>query len=382
MPQFADVSDQTRAHDLIRLAAARDRLPHAYLFHGRPGVGKTTTAFALAQFLNCAEPGPDDSCGACAPCRKIHKLQHPDVHWLFPMAGSLKGEKRAQHIRKTMDERLGPGIHALTHAGAASIAIGRDEDTRAGSVGDLRRQAAMAAVEARVKVFVVSQVERMTAEAANSLLKILEEPPPGNLLVLVASRPRDLLDTIVSRCQSVRFQDLAEDKLVELLTARGGSWSRKGEHSPPEPDAARLAAALSRGSLTRAALLSEENVVALRDEAMEFLGYAPGDPRLHQAVAELAAVKDRALVERVLDFGMLWLADVLKVATGSSVPLANRDRGPELAAQAQHMSLSEIRRRSEVLREARAAMRGNVYLPLVLYGALEQLSSGAEAGAV
>ncbi len=348
---------------------SRGRIPHAYLFHGVKGVGKTTTAFALAQYLNCDARTEEDSCGQCPSCRKIAHLQHPDVHWIFPMAGSLKGDKRAEHIRKTTDLLLEPGIHGLSHPGAASIGIGRDTDSLAGSVGELRKQAGYAPVEARVKVFVVSEAERMTTEAANSLLKVLEEPPPDNLLVLTTQRPRELLDTIVSRCQLLRFRDLGEDEIIELITERVRlGATKKKEGDPPDPQAARLAAALARGSVTNAADLVAEDVVARRDEALGFLNLHPGDPRLHAAIKDLVRQKDRTIIARIIDFGLLWLGDLLRVATDSGIAPANRDLESQARAMAASMPVEEIRRRSRVLEEARAAMNGNVYLPLVLHG--------------
>ncbi len=383
MPRFADIRGQERAHDLLRRAAARDRLPHAYLFHGTRGVGKTSTAFALAQYLNCARPAPGDSCGTCPSCGKFSRLRHPDLHWIFPMAGSeggkrLKGDSRSDHVRATLDERLAPGIHGLSYKASASIAIGRDEDSMVGSVGELRRQAGFAPVEARIKVFVITEAERMTAEAANSLLKVLEEPPPGNLLILTTHRPTGLLDTIVSRCQAVRFRDLLEEEiaalLVERLTEAAGAEGAPGRGrrkaaaaAPPQPRAAGLAAALARGSLTHAASLLEEDVVAGRDVALRHLELRPGDPGLYEGIEELVALRDRAAVARLLDFGVLWAQDLLRAATGSAVPLSNRDREAAVRAEAAGIAVAAIRRRVRALEEARRAMEGNVYLPLVLH---------------
>ena len=384
MPRFADVHGQEAAHALLRRAAAKDRLPHAFLFHGVKGSGKTTTAFALAQFLNCEAPSEADACGRCAPCRRIDAFGHPDVHWIFPMAGSLKGDKRHKHIRDTIAERTSGGIHVLGYAGAASIGIGRDEDARAGSVGELRSQAGYAPVEARVKVFVVTEAERMHHEAANSVLKVLEEPPEQNLLVLTAQRPNELLTTIVSRCQTVRFRDLSEEEIQSLLVERARlvdgetEGRKKKETRPPTPEEAALAAALGRGSLTRAAALVQEDVTALRDQALAFLGLPTGDPRVHEAVQDLAGRKDRSLIERLLDFGLLWQGDLLRALSGSALPLANRDREGDARAEAARTSLEEIRRRTRALEDARRAMAGNVYLPLVLYN-LNQALAGEPA---
>ncbi len=298
--------------------------------------------------------------------------------------GRCEASQRGAHIRATIEARLEPGIHALTYKESASIAIGRDQDLRTGSVGEVRFQAGITPVEAQVKVFVVSDAERMTAEAANSLLKVLEEPPPQNLIVLTAQRPSALLKTIVSRCQSVRFRDLREDEVAEMLVERvripvlgpDGKPPKPPEPpAPPTPAHAALAAALSRGSAANAAALLDEetDVVSLRDQAVAFLALPPGDPRLHEAVDAIASMSDRSVVARILDFGALWLGDLLRVATGSGVSIANRDREDEVRRQAAGMTVIEIRRRARLLDEARRAMEGNVYMRLVLYGLIEGL---------
>ncbi len=377
MPRFADIRGQDRAHDLLRRAAGRGRLPHAYLFHGTKGVGKTSTAFALAQFVNCAAPAGPEPCGQCPSCRKYNHLHHPDFHWIFPMAGSaggkrLKGDARAEHVKRTREERLTPGIHGLSYTGSAGIAIGRDEDTMVGSVGELRREAGYAPVESRVKVFVITEAERMTQEASNSLLKVLEEPPPDNLLVLTTDRPSGLLDTIISRCQSVRFRDLSEEEIVGLLKERvrilrDPRKKKTSESDPPSDEAAALAAALAGGSLTRAADLVTEDIVRDRDDAVGFLGLEPGDPRIHEKVSELNAAKDRRLISRLIEFGLLWQGDLLRAATGAPVSLANRDREAQVRGQAAAAGIEEIRRRTRALEEAKRALEGNGFVPLVLY---------------
>ena len=394
MPRLAEITGQDAVHDRLRTSLRRGKLPHAYLFVGAPGVGKTSTALAFAQYVNCESPSETDACGECRSCKLYQKLQHPDLHWIFPMPGSERGQKwkgpeRARHVREVMDARLGPGIHALTYAGAVSIGIGRDEDSRLGSIGELRTQAGMAAVEAKVKTFVVTEADRMTREAANSLLKVLEEPPPGNLILLTTHRPGALPDTIASRCQTVRFRDLSEETIVSTLRARAGWTSerpRKTKNNPepeaiwtqhaPDSQAASLAASLSGGSVSRAARLLEDDVIAQRARALEILALGPGTVDLYEAVERLdeqlaprgeSEGADRRAVERLIDFGLLWLADLLRVISGSNLPLANRDREAELRAQAARIDLAEIRRRVTLFEEAREALRGNVYRPLVVY---------------
>jgi len=390
-------------HDLLRGAVTRGRLPHAYLFHGAAGVGKTSTAFALAQFLNCSDPGPEEACGGCGSCFRFMHLNHPDLHWFFPMPGRIKGGKRVEEINRARALHAGPDIHVLEYPEAASIPIGKDRDTRAGSVAELRHEAGMAPVEAKVKVFVVSEADRLTPAAANSLLKVLEEPEPGTLLVLCTSNPGAMLDTIVSRCHSLRFRDLTEETVRRQITARTGV-----DGTP-----AALAAGLARGSLTRARSLVQSEVertdevdkrarraareaeavakakaggkkpkkgskakdddelpmtlVELRDTAVEFLGVDPESREMASRIATITKTRDRARVRRMIEMSQLWLGDLLRVAVGAEVPLTNADRAEDLRKLGAGIDPLAIGRQSRALERARVAMEGNGYLPLVLH---------------
>jgi len=392
MPRFADVLEQERVHELLRGAASRGRLPHAYLFHGSPGVGKTTTAFALAQYVNCLDPGPEEACGVCGSCFKFLHLNHPDLHWIFPMPGKIKGGKRVEEITAARAARSGKDIHRVEYPEAASIPIGRDSETRPGSVFELRHEAGMSASEGKFKVFVVSDADKMRQEAANSLLKVLEEPEPENLLVLCTSNPGAMLDTIVSRCQAVRFRDLTEETIRAQITARTGI----------DGPAAALAAALAQGSLTRARSLIQYEIdlrdavekherakerakegkgkkkaldepdlpldlLAQRDLAVAFLEWPADSSELRAYIDHVGRSRNRSAVRRMIEMAQLWLADLLRVNTGADLPLANADRAKDLRKQAAGLDPRGIARRSRALEQARIAMEGNGYLPLVLH---------------
>ncbi len=175
-------------------AARAGRLPHALLFEGPSGVGKFATARRLAMGLLCAE-GPGDPCGACGPCKRFSsgdwRGNHPDVHVVDPLA-------EEQEIIKV--ERV-----AEREGGAESIE----------AFLDLR------ALEGGPRVVLIREAQRMNAHAQNALLKTLEEPAPGTLLVLESDRPELLLETLRSRCVRVRFGRLAEADAARILGAAG-----------------------------------------------------------------------------------------------------------------------------------------------------------------
>jgi len=180
--------DQILGHDrplrVLHRALATGRVAHAYLFWGPDGVGKERVATALAATLLCADPealARGGACGACGPCRKVAGGSHPDLHVLAPRGASLP------------------------------IA-----DVRA-----FQESLSYQAFERGRKVAIIRDAFRMTREAANALLKTLEEPPAGTHIVLLAHHRNQLLPTLVSRCQSLRFDAIPEDAVRRLLEAGG-----------------------------------------------------------------------------------------------------------------------------------------------------------------
>ena len=161
--------------------AANHRLAHAYLLVGPADCGKTQTALSLAQLVNC-ESETHQPCGECAACRKIASGNHPDVH--------VTGNDEMDSIKI--------------------------EDIRF-----LLSRAHLMAYEARTKVFIIRNIELMTSEAANALLKTLEEPAANTLMILTTSVPEANLDTIKSRCHIVKFFPSSVHRITQLLMDEG-----------------------------------------------------------------------------------------------------------------------------------------------------------------
>ncbi|MDQ1333748.1 MAG: polymerase subunit delta [Thermodesulfobacteriota bacterium] len=175
--RFSEIIGQEKAKGFFRRVISEDRIPHAYLFTGIAGVGKTSTAIALTMALNCRRPTDIEACGVCPPCRQMAGGNFPDFISIKPDGQNIKIEQ----------------------------------------IREVNRRLSFAPVSARYRVCVIQQAEAMTREAANSFLKTLEEPPPGNILVLNAVEPLNLLPTIVSRCQRVPFQPLPVEAMIEWL---------------------------------------------------------------------------------------------------------------------------------------------------------------------
>jgi DNA polymerase-3 subunit delta' len=285
---FRDILGQDWVVSHLKAAMGAGRLAHAYLFLGAEGVGKTTTAQALAAALNCTQLREDgDACGACPSCRRLAAGTHPDFLVISP-------EESKTQI--TIDQ-----------------------------VRELRRLTNYPPLGGGWRVVLIKPAEALTAindAAANALLKTLEEPPPQHLLILSARREADLLPTISSRCHKLTFAPLPKALVERELANRRGL----------PPSQAALVAALSGGSLGRALSLNPDELVQQRDRVLADLALLQRGSA--SAVLEWAQrlAKDRANLDTFLLLAQLWYRDLL--ITHFQAPaglLAHQDLRPALA---------------------------------------------------
>ncbi len=310
--RFAEVLDQHHAVGLLRAALRSGKVHHAYLFAGPAGTGRSETAAAFAQALQC-ERYQEDSCGSCGPCRKVAAGVHPDVRWVRPLEGKT--------------------------------GIGIDQ------VREVRREASYGPYEGRWKVFAFCPADSMLAEAQNSLLKLLEEPPERVVFVLVVESAQALLPTVVSRCQMVRFNLVPLSQIEHALRVQFGV----------EPARARVLAALSAGRAARAAAWSRDpEALRDRDAVLDCLVRAEQEGLLGALQAAEFLTQDRSKLADRLEVAALWYRDLLVWReVGDPALLVNVDRKDQVDALARALDSRALRRRLEALEEARGAIRRN-----------------------
>jgi len=305
-------------------ALATGRLAHAYLFTGPKGVGKGALALALARAVNCAADDPP--CGECASCRRIGAGKHADVHIV---GMDMKGGKARTEI---------------------SIE----------QVEEMQRLAALRPFEGRSRVFIVDGAERMSAEAANRLLKTLEEPPPQVLLVLLTANERELLPTLLSRCQPIRLRALAEADVRAALQERGMA-----------DEEARRVARLAQGRIGWAlAVAADGALLQKREERLDQVaGQAQADREQRFAFAvELGTLfsRNREEARAVLELWQEWWRDLLLWKTGMGEWVTNLDRRATGEAQAAQLGLGEIVATLRRLDATAVALEANVTPRLAL----------------
>ncbi len=219
---FKSIIGQELIRDQLIRAKRDNRVSHALLFHGPAGSGKFPLALAFAQYLNCSDPGPDDSCGVCPACRKAEKYIHPDIHFIFPVVTS-KGnsdpvsDQFLDKWRAYLDEFSYPGLTSWLSFIKVENKQAKIFKKEAESILHKLR---LKAFESDYKIILIWLPEKMNVTAANKLLKIIEEPPEKTFFLLVAQSTEEILPTILSRTQLVRVNKIPDEVLASYLTKK------------------------------------------------------------------------------------------------------------------------------------------------------------------
>ncbi len=263
---FPGLQGQQQAKRLLRRVTESRRLAHAYLFRGPDGVGKRLCAYLFGAYLNCLEPTGSGACGRCRSCRKYLSGNHPDFFVVSPESGTIKIDR----------------------------------------VRELCRSLSYPPYDSAMRVVVLEDVHLLRTEAANSLLKTLEEPPAQNLLILTAESSRTVLPTILSRCQIIPFYGLNDEQVKQVLQDKEPVLS---------DEEVRTLVRMAAGSPGLALRLRREGIVSLWQEVLTVLsGHVDEASRISAVLCcaeRLSELKEHLVV--LLDLMQIWVREGLLV---------------------------------------------------------------------
>lgn len=214
--QFKDVVGQEELKNHLVQEIVKDKISHAQLFLGKAGYGGLPMALAFVQYLFCENKKTNDSCGVCQSCHKVSELQHPDLHFSFPVV--LSTYKKSDNALKLWREQ----INEQAYFGQTDWIRRIDEKERKPIIGteesqEIIRKLSLKSYEGGYKVMIIWMAEEMNADCSNKLLKILEEPPNKTLFILLCEKQDKLLPTIISRTQIVKIPRVNTDELSLFL---------------------------------------------------------------------------------------------------------------------------------------------------------------------
>ncbi len=217
--QFKDIIGQGHLKQQLISQVREGHVPHAQMFLGQLGYGGLPIALAYAQFLNCANPQPDDSCGECPSCLKMQKLAHPDLHFSFPFPSVEKRKTSTESITEWR-EVLNQSPYLSLHRWMVKFnAENKQPNIPITECHDVMRRLSFKAYEQGYKIMLIWLPEFLGKEG-NTLLKILEEPPAQTVFLLVAENIETVLNTIISRTQIIKVSPINQQELADALVEK------------------------------------------------------------------------------------------------------------------------------------------------------------------
>lgn len=370
------IINQTRAIDVLRRGISQGRVGHAYLFHGPDGVGKRAVALAFAQALQC-RAGGDTPCDSCDACLKTKRMFHPDIHVLFPYPNDTTVEDISARLKLFGENPYIPFdfVRRPSLSDASKVSNKQAIYNVARVHEELRREMSFKPVEGRYKIAILTDVEAMRHEAANAFLKLLEEPTPATVFVLITTRPDRLLPTILSRCQRLRFDVLQAEGIQQALMERAGSDVEK----------AAMLARMANGSYSRAmALLENEELLGNRQLVLDYFrfSYARNTEKVAALIDQMGSL-GRERLKGLLGLMLSWIRDLMLFrVTGEETLLINIDQVKSIRRFCEHVPDADVAAMTALVEQAIDMIGRNVNIPLaliVLSDALYRAMKGQDA---
>ena len=327
---FSSLIGNERIKRLLQRAVAEDRIGQSLLMAGPRGVGKYQFAIALAQALNCEQVKQGVPCGSCLACLRVERGEHADVRTILRESKdpSFKKEPKSQFVK--IDQ-----------------------------IRVMCEQAQFRPYEGRRRVFIIDDDEWLRHEAANSLLKTLEEPPSTSLVILVTSKPYVLLETVRSRCQMLNFAPLSASEIEEHLLMK-----------KMPADEARLRARLSRGSVGHALEIDLNGYRETRDKMLdlvETMGVTREIAKLLSASEYLGRKIEKDEFEVHIDVLLVLLDDLFHLKLNAlEASLTNADIAERLKRVSEKITFDQINGWVERIEEIFRAMPRNVNRQLAM----------------
>lgn len=324
---FSEITGHQKQLETLRLASAKRKLHHAYLFVGPEGVGKKTIALGLAKAIHCLEAN-GDFCGRCSDCARIQDGNHPDVRIIEPLSG--KKEISIQQVR------------------------------------DIEKALNFRSFSGKKKIVILDPATLLNRPAQNALLKTLEEPPQDSLLILIAPNAGSLLPTLRSRCLRIAFASLPRELVSEFLVYNGGMKAEEAE----------FLAAIAMGSLGKVGKIQKEELLEKRRSWIGLISnVCAGGYRAAADAAEiLASNREESL--RFLEWAESWYRDLLVYAvTQSPRDLVNLDMMSQIQQQSagthvEHL-LSSISQTASAVGRIHRNLNRRMVLESLLFGVAE-----------
>lgn len=286
-----------REFEFLQNAFVNNRFAHAYLIWGEEGIGKKSFAMEIAKSVLCTT-NPFVPCNRCPNCNRIDNFQHPDVKYILPVKHNKKGELSYEDYEKQLQNLKENPFNSLQFTGNETIGIN--------DIRSLKGEAKFSPTENNYRFFIIIGIEKMTDQAANALLKLLEEPPSDVIFLLTTSNLDLMLPTVKSRCQLIRLNQFTDTEILNVL-----------KHYYNDHDDQKLATVsqLASGNYINAQNYLRDSLEEDQAFLVEFLLSAfKGNPlEINEAIKNLHQDKDKSELRRFLVLMIQWFKDIVHI---------------------------------------------------------------------
>ena len=305
--QFNQIVGQSAVKQRLINSVKENRVSHAQLFLGPAGSGSLPLAVAYAQYLSCENRGEEDSCGECSSCRKYQKLMHPDLHFSYPFFAKHKDDTAITFIEQWREAFIANPYLSLDAWRGYLEAENKQANINIAECHQIIKKLSFKPFESAYKILILWLPEYLDKEG-NALLKIIEEPQPNTLFILVAQNQDQILNTILSRTQLIKIPALGYDEIKNFLVEK--------HHQTAE--AAAQVAYLSNGNLAEALAMLQDDNNSFHTQFVQWLRLCFGNKGIEiVGFVELAAKMGRENQKNFLRYGVNFLRECCLILSGA-----------------------------------------------------------------
>ena len=360
---WKNITGQEKVISKLKSVYRNGKVPHAYLFKGLDGIGKDAVTIEFAKLLNCTNvQNGDEACDVCDNCKKIASFKSDLFRFICALPSGRSEQTGSDPLESLSGTDFDLYLEQLNQKAADPyhrISLPNANNIRINSIRELVSKIYLASSSNSRKVFLISEAEKMRQEAANSLLKVLEEPPRRSVIILTTSKVSSLPATIIGRCQNISFEPLTEEQVKNKIISNGAGYA---------VSEIELASKLSFGSYTRALELLEIGITQIRESVLDYLVATLKDDYAGMVLISrnMGTKSEKDKLRHFLFFMNAWFRDIMKIKYSNETNLSNFDIVDRLRKFNKNYPNSDIYNIITELEEADKLITQNVQLPLIL----------------
>lgn len=317
-----NIIGQNRVKNILKNIYSSGRIPHSFIFYGNTGVGKDAMAFEFAKYINCENPSEEKgACDICFSCKQIKNFTSTNYKFITALPSSKPSssdDDDSIEFSKAVGDLIKLEIANKIKDNYYKINIPKANSISIESIRQVRKEIYLTSDKGKHKIAIISNADLMTAQAANSFLKVLEEPQGNALIILTTSRINSLLPTIIGRCQKIKFDNIKENEL-KIFMDRHYPNVKENEKN--------LIIKISNGSLNKLKDIIDNESLSLRNKVIDLLRAIVKHSNLDisNIIYSITQGKDRELVKQFLTLMIVWFRDIIIKKSNNSTLLINKD---------------------------------------------------------